>query len=188
MFLICKVGIEKQTSHFSCEGKWNKERKYLSSVWPRIHTLIFVTLVLFEFMIGVNTLEATEIFSEFSKCVCPSTNSVTPREFKTICFGDLWGLNKHGIGFTKRSFSDWFGAKICHKHLVRSSPQFPTLENERERKKRRNEGGREERKGQDQCFSNPRSSRKQPQHIVLLFPELQHRLWIAFCWGKCSIL
>ena len=112
----------------------------MSSVWPRIHTLIFVTLVLLEFMISVNILEATEVFSGFSKCVYPSTNSVTPREFRTICFGNLWDLNKQGSGFTERSFSDEFRAKICHKHLVLACPQFPTMENKREKRRKRRKG------------------------------------------------
>lgn len=112
--------------------------------------------------------------------MCVSTHQQYHSQgIQTICSGNLWDLNKPGSGFRERSFSDWFGAKSCHKHLVLSGPQFPTPENEREKmRKRRNEGGRvgggseerrEERRGQDQHCSNPKGSRKQPQDILVLF-------------------
>lgn len=65
-----------------------------------------------------------------------------PFSLETPLMGTQWDLNKQGNGFTERLFSDWFGAKICHEHLVLSRPPFPTLENKRERRKER-EAGRE---------------------------------------------
>lgn len=110
--------------------------------------------------------------------------NLEPFSLETPLMGTRRDLNKQGSGFTERLFSDWFGAKICHEHLVLSHPPFPTLENERERRRKRREGGREGIRSivlESQGFQKATTG-------AMLFPVLRIWFCIAFCWGKCFTL
>lgn len=132
------------------------------------------------FTISVNTLAETETFSELSPCAYPPTNRAAPWGLRQLASETpLMGTCEcqwTGQWFTERSASGWFGAKIGQDHLALSSPQFPTLKNGREKRKKRKEIRRERgkekkiNKRQGQCFWNPKGSRKHLPWSLCYFP------------------